>query len=295
MNLATHDSTTGSHRLRLFELHSAALLFGLTGVFGKYIHASPLLIVFGRSAFASASLGVYLLFKRQLSLRVDAMLIVSGLVLAVHWLTFFQSVQVSTVAVAVLTFSTSPVFSTLIEPWVFKERWRPASLIPVVLGLAGVFCMTPSFHLQDRVVLGAVWGTASGLSFSIYTMMNRLQVRRHSPQVLSFGQNTVAAVALVVLLPVYIQHVGVRELSLLATLGILCTAIGQSLYISSLRGVSAQLACIVSTLESPYGILFAVMLLGEIPTLRTIVGGVVILAAAVVATWMQVSSRRTTR
>jgi drug/metabolite transporter (DMT)-like permease len=284
-------SVTSSHRLRLIELHTAALLFGLTGLFGKFLHISPLMIVLGRSAFAAGSLGIYLILIGQFpAFRIGrgfALLVVSGLVLAFHWVSFFQSVQVSTVAVGVLTFSTSPVFSTLIEPWVFRERWQPASLVPALMVIAGVLCLTPSFHLGDRVLLGALWGTGSGVAFSFYTMLNRLQVRRHSPQVLSLGQNLVTAMAMLVMLPFYAERIGIRDVSLLMILGILCTAVAQSLYISSLRGVSAQVACIVSTLESPYGILFAVVLLNEIPSTRTIVGGAIILAAAILATWMQ--------
>jgi drug/metabolite transporter (DMT)-like permease len=125
------------------------------------------------------------------------------------------------------------------------------------------------------------------LAFAIYTLLNRLQVRTNSPQMLSFGQNTVVAVSMLLLMPFYATHVGIRDASLMATLGILCTAVAQSLYISSLRGVSAQLACIVSTMESPYGILFAVIFLGEIPPGRTVIGGTIILAGAGMATWMQ--------
>jgi drug/metabolite transporter (DMT)-like permease len=280
-----------SHRLRLIELHSAALLFGLTGLFGKFLHVSPLMIVLGRSTFAAAALGVYLWFTRRFPAadlkRGWLLLTVSGIALAFHWVSFFHCVQISTVAVGVLTFSTSPVFSTLIEPWFFNEPWKPVTLVPAALVILGVVCLAPTTNLGNHIVLGACWGTASGLAFAIFTLLNRKQVRTLSPQMLSFGQNTVVAVSMLLLLPFYATHITLRDAALMATLGILCTAIAQSLYISSLRGVSGQLACIVSTMESPYGILFAMVLLGEIPPGRTLIGGTIILSAAVFATWMQ--------
>jgi drug/metabolite transporter (DMT)-like permease len=215
------------------------------------------------------------------------LLTVSGIALAFHWVSFFHCVQISTVAVGVLTFSTSPVFSTLIEPWFFKEPWKPLTLVPAALVILGVVCLAPTTNLGNHIVLGACWGTASGLAFAIFTLLNRKQVRTLSPQMLSFGQNTVVAVSMLAMLPFYSTHITLRDAALMATLGVLCTAIAQSLYISSLRGVSGQLACIVSTMESPYGILFAMVLLGEIPPGRTLIGGAIILLAAVMATWMQ--------
>jgi drug/metabolite transporter (DMT)-like permease len=280
-----------SRRLWFWELHGAVLLFGFTGLFGKFLHISPMMIVLGRSAFAAVSLGTFLSLTGKFPSKILSghfgLLIVSGLILAFHWVSFFRCVQISTVAVGVLTFSTSPVFSTLIEPFVFKERWNPATLLPVALVILGVVCLVPSTNFGNHIVLGACWGTASGLAFALYTLLNRLQVRKHSPQMLSFGQNMVVAGAMLMLTPFYSPHAGPHDIALLAVLGILCTAIAQSLYIASLRGVSAQLACVVSTLEAPYGILFALILLREIPTRRSIVGGVVILSAAVLATRMQ--------
>jgi drug/metabolite transporter (DMT)-like permease len=280
-----------SHRLRLIELHSSVLLFGVAGLFGKFLSVPPVMIVLGRSVFAAGFLWLYLqlsgTFSAQRLRRGLPLLTVSGLTLAFHWVSFFHCVQISTVAVGVLTYSTSPVFSTLIEPWFFKERWKPITLLPAILVMLGIICLVPTTNLGNHIVLGACWGTASGLAFAIYTLLNRLQVRTQSPQMLSFGQNGVVCIAMLLLMPFFAAHITTRDVSLMAILGIVCTAIAQSLYIASLRGLRAQLACIVSTLEAPYGILFAAILLGEIPPGRTIVGGVIILTAAGVATWMQ--------
>ena len=97
------------HRKSLIEIHVAVLLFGLTGLFGKFLSIPPQHIVLGRVFFASLSIGCFFVIKRQ-NIRLNSVqdyVVVSalGALLAFHWTAFFTSVQVSTVAIALLTFS----------------------------------------------------------------------------------------------------------------------------------------------------------------------------------------------
>ena len=92
-------------RSALGALHIGALMFGLTGVFGKLAAASPAIIVFGRAAFAVLALAVFARFAsnapwKKLELRDWRRLLVSGVLLAAHWVTFFIAVKVAGVAVA---------------------------------------------------------------------------------------------------------------------------------------------------------------------------------------------------
>ena len=110
----------------MLEIHIAVFLFGLAGLFGKWLALSPMLIVFGRTFFASLVLGAILFFSKKpfrTKSRQDlAVLVLLGVILAVHWITFFHSIQISNVAVGLLTFSTFPLFVTFIEPYFFKEK-----------------------------------------------------------------------------------------------------------------------------------------------------------------------------
>jgi len=276
------------NRLALLELHSAVFLFGLAGLFGKWLTLAPLVIVFGRTAFASLALPAVLLIMRQPLARhwrtIPGWLVLSGAVLAFHWATFFHSIQVSTVAIGVLTYSTFPLFVTFLEPFFFKERWRWLDLATAALVLAGLALIVPGFDVGNNVTRGVFWGTMSGFSFAVLSLLNRRLVAAHPPMVLAAGQNLVAAV---VLLPFIFNQApwpAARDILLLGVLGVVCTALAHVLFIGSLSHMRAQLASVVAGLESVYGILFAFLLLGEVPAGRTLLGGAVILSAVVLAT-----------
>ena len=126
----------------LFEIHIAVLFFGLAGLFGKLVNQPPAVIVFGRVFYAMAFLLPALWFRRQ-SLKLNRSrdylaLLLQGFILAVHWVTFFQSIQVSTVAVGLITFSTFAIFVTFLEPVFFKEKLRPADVVLALVTFGGV-------------------------------------------------------------------------------------------------------------------------------------------------------------
>ena len=103
-----------SGKRSLFEIHLAVLLFGLAGLFGKWLALSPVIIVLGRVFFASVSLILIFLFTKQ-NLRIYPrknyfLLFFLGLILSLHWVSFFKAIQVSTVAVGLLSYSIFPIF-----------------------------------------------------------------------------------------------------------------------------------------------------------------------------------------
>lgn len=272
----------------ILEVHAAIFLLGLTGLFGKFLSLSPVAIVFGRAVFASIALAVVMLLKRtensekKLPWRWVA---VSGTLLAVHWVTFFHSIQLSTVAVGLLTFSSFPLFVTLLEPWFFRERRRWLDLLTAVLVMAGLATIVPNFDLGDKITRGAFWGIISGFVYAILCILNRRLVATQSALALTGGQNFAASLVLLPLVLWNWTSPSPREIALLAILGVICTALAHFLFIKSLAHVRAQLASVVTALESVYAIFFAAWLLGEVPSLRILAGGVVILGAVVVATW----------
>ncbi|MEE8432979.1 MAG: EamA family transporter [Candidatus Desulfatibia sp.] len=110
----------------MLEIHIAVMLFGLAGLFGKLLALPALVIVFGRTLFASFTLGAILLCSsiplRTKSRQDRVVLVLLGALLAVHWTTFFHAIQISTVAVGLLTFSTFPLFVTFMEPFFLKKN-----------------------------------------------------------------------------------------------------------------------------------------------------------------------------
>ncbi len=272
----------------LAEIHAAVVLFGLAGLFGKWLLLSPFIIVLGRVFFASLSLLLLFLLTKQ-DLRIPypkdyALFVLLGFILAVHWVTFFTSIQISTVAVGLLSYSSFPVFTAFLEPLFFRERIKISMIFFALLCVIGIFLIIPRFDLSNSIYRGVLWGVFSGLTFSVLTILNRKLSQKYSSLLITFYQDFSASLFL---LPFYFllqPSLGVEEILLLLVLGIFCTAGSHSLFIKGMRHVSAQTAAIISSLEPVYGIVLALIFLKEVPNVRTVFGGVIILGTALVVT-----------
>jgi len=272
----------------LLEIHIAVLFFGLAGLFGKLVNQSPTVIVFGRVLFAMAFLLPAMWYLKQ-SLRLNRTrdyfaLLLQGFILAVHWSTFFQSIQVSTVAVGLITFSTFPIFVTFLEPVFFKEKLRPADVALALVTFTGVVLVVPAFNLDNTTTQGALWGITSGLTFALLSIMNRKYARAYSSLVVAFYQDAAAALFLLPFLFLPAPAMTLPDMLRLALLGIVFTGVAHSLFIRGLAHVKAHTASIIASLEPVYGILAAALLLGESPAMRELAGGAVILGTALYAT-----------
>jgi len=263
------------------------MLFGLAGLFGKFLILPAWGIVLGRTAFATVALGMAMVFSKNRGPRIGNANIclfgLLGLVLAIHWITFFHAIQVSSVAVGLLSFSTFPVFITWIEPWWFNEKRRAIDMITSMMVLLGLVIMVYPSPIGGQIRAGVIWGTISGLTFAILSLLNRKWVRQYPPVAIAFYQNATATLLLLPLVAWIDIPLNASQLGLLAVLGVVCTALSHALFIRGLTFVRAQLASIIACLEPVYGIVLAYLLLHEIPSLHTLAGGGVILMTTVVA------------
>jgi len=272
-------------RRGLLEIQAAVLLFGLAGLFGKLLPFSPLLIVLGRVFFAGITLGLIIHFSSltwQVKNKADLILLLSlGPLLAFHWVAFFQSIQISSVAIGLLSYSTFPVFTVFFEPWFFREKIKKRNIGLAFLCLFGVYLITPKFNWHHPEFQGVLWGILAGLTFSFLTIFNRRLSQKYSSLVIAFYQDALATLVLLPCLFWLSLSLNVRSLALLVFLGTICTALAHTLFIKSMSFLRAQTAAIISSLEPVYGIALAFLILGERPASKTIIGGLLILAATI--------------
>ncbi|SDF20061.1 DMT family transporter [Sporomusa acidovorans] len=272
----------------LLEIHFAVFLFGLAGLFGKVVELSALMIVFGRVFFASIFLGGVLLYRKQ-KIKLDqykdyVYMLLMGCLLATHWVTFFQSIQMSTVAIGLLTFSTFPVFVTFLEPYFFKEKIKPADMAVAGIAFLGIMLVVPRFELDNHITKGALWGIVSGFTYALLSMLNRRYAKDYSGIVVAFYEQLISVIVLLPFFLVQQPVVKINDLLLLFVLGIIFTGIAHSLFINGLQNIKTQTAGIISCLEPVYGIIFAAFLLHELPTAREMMGGSIILGTVLYST-----------
>lgn len=272
----------------LIEIHIAVLLFGMSGLFGKFLSLPSMIIVLGRVIFSSIFILSLILFMKtsiRLKQKTDYFyLILMGIILAVHWSTFFHSIQISTVAIGLLTFSTFPVFVTFLEPYFFKEKIRPSDIVVAAVTFTGVVLVLPGFQLESDMTQGVIWGVVSGFTYAVLSILNRKYVKEYSSTVIAFYEQSVAAIVLLPFLFIQRPVFWPSDIWLLILLGTVFTGISHTLFINGLKNVKTQAAGIISALEPLYGIIFAIFLLREIPSFREILGGIIILGTVFYST-----------
>lgn len=270
----------------LVVVHAAVLLFGFAGLFGKWLALPAAAIVLGRTLVAAAALAVVVLARGRPA-GPTARLAANGLVLAVHWVAFFEAIAMSSVALGLLGFATFPLFVLLLERWLLGRRWTAVEGATALGVAAGLAILVPSFDPSDATLRGLAWGVLSGATFALLAVRSRALAQTHAPADVALWQNAFAALSLV---PVAGLGAGgwplptLREIGLLLVLGLVCTALAHTLFIASLRRLSAHTASVVVALEPVYGIALAALLLGERPAPRTLAGGALIVGAALLAT-----------
>ncbi len=213
------------------------------------------------------------------------MLLGLGVVLAVHWVTYFQAVRVSTVAIGTISLHTYPIITVLVEPVVDRTRIRADDAIIAFVVLVGIVILVPELSLTSSVTQGVLWGVVSATLFTARNLVVRRFVQRYSGSTLMLYQTAVSAM---VLLPYVLLTRGlaetVGEWPLFLLLGTVFTALTQSLYAGSLRTLPAKTVAIIATLLPLYSAVLAVIVLDEVPAVRTVVGGVVVVGAVMVET-----------
>lgn len=200
-----------SQKRGLTSVHIAVLLFGLAGLFAKMVAQPAIIITLGRVFFSAACLFITFKVKKtniRLTSKKDYILIlIAGIILAIHWTAFMQSIQTSTVAIGTLTFSTFPLFVTFLEPYFFREKLKVASIIQGMIMLLGVAFIVPGFSLENTMTQGILWGMLSAITYALLSLLNRRFSKKYAGSTIAFyeqGASTIVLLpALFIIKPVF--------------------------------------------------------------------------------------------
>lgn len=274
------------HRHAYLAIHAAALLFGLTGIFGELIKTSAVAISMLRAAFAVVTLLALTTALRRpvfagLSARRATALLAAGALLAIHWVTFFIAVKAGGVAVATLGFASFPAFIALLEALLFRERVKLAEWTLVALVVAGLVLVTPSFDFADAGTMGLLWGIGSGLAFALLALANRRFAGGLDSLQVAGWQNAIVVALTLPFAASAVSSLSALDWFWLALLGIFCTGLSHYLFVSSLTRLNARTAGLVIALEPVYAVGFAWILFAQQPSVRMLFGGALIVAAVV--------------
>lgn len=273
-----------SVRSALIRMHAATVLFGISGIFGKLCQCSAIDLVCGRALVAVAALGAICMVQQNppwktVKRRDIVGLGVSGVLLAAHFVTFFMGIKLGGVAVGTLGFACFPVFTAIFEAIAYRERPSQRELQCIAMVSVGLVCLTPSFSLTDTATHGLLWGIASAGVYGLVAIANRHFAGGISGMHTCWWQNIVIIACLLPIAAFDLVALAPLDWLWITCLGLLCTALAYSLYVSSLTALKARQAAIIITLEPVYAILVAWLLFADTPGLGIVLGGALILAA----------------
>ena len=271
-------------RSALLRMHAATVLFGISGIFGKLCQCSAIDLVCGRALVAVAALGGICLIQRNapwknVKLRDISGLGISGVLLTLHFVTFFMGIKLGGVAVGTLGFACCPVFTAIFEAIAYRERPSVRELQCIAMVSVGLVCLTPSFSLASTATHGLLWGIASAGVYGLVAIANRHFAGGMSGMHTCWWQNVVIIICLLPIAAADLVTIAPLDWLWIVCLGLLCTALAYSLYVSSLTALKARQAAIIITLEPVYAILVAWLLFADTPGLGIVLGGALILGA----------------
>jgi len=284
------------HRRALIELHLCVVLWGFTAILGKLITLPATQLVWWRMLLVTVALacfprvwrGLRLMSRREVAIYAGI-----GVVVAVHWLTFYGSVKLANASVAATCMALAPVVTALIEPTITGARFERHNLLLGILVIPGVALVVGG--IPGSMHLGFWMGVASAALASLYNALNKRFLGHHDARAVTWielgaGFLLVAAIGpfmapdgASVVLP------SVQDGAWLLVLAILCTLIPFAMSLATLRHLSAFTAQLAINLEPVYAIGIAVLFLGEARELGMsfFLGVAIVLAAVFAHGWLQ--------
>ncbi|MGI2220695.1 DMT family transporter [Shewanella oncorhynchi] len=280
----------------LIELHLAVLLFGGTALFSKLIPLSALDITFLRCIVAATVLGLLVKFSRKrltLASKQDYLVAIGlGVIVSLHWVTYFAAMQLSSVAIGMIAFFTYPVMTVIAEPLLTGNKIKLHDMLSGVLVLIGVILLIPEANLGNDTTLGIAIGIVSAILFTTRNLLHKHYFSQYSGPHAMFYQTLVAVVFLMPWHQTELGSISLEVWGLIILLGVVFTAAPHALFTSALRQLSAKTVGLVSCLQPFYGAMLALIILGEELNLNTLIGGTIIVATAIFETHQSHQSQR---
>ena len=263
------------HTRALLQVHFCVLLWGFTAILGKLIELPALPLVWWRMLIVVAALALLPRVwrgLRTLTPRLAAGYAGIGVLVGLHWLTFYGAIKLANASVAATCIALAPVFTAVIEPWVARRPFRLRELVLGVAVLPGVALVVGG--VPDGMRAGVAVGAVSALLVAMFGSLNKRLVDHADPltvTALELGAGTLALTALAPLMPLLLPAFagellalpGPRDGGLLLLLALACTLLPFALALMALRQLSAYAVQLITNLEPVYAIVLAALLLGE--------------------------------
>lgn len=259
-------------RQRAFVLlHVSIVLWGFTAILGALISLTAFELVWQRVAITSA----FLLFwpgmiqkLRNLPWKDVSHFGMIGVIIGIHWLCFYGSIKLANASIALITMSTSALFTAFLEPLFTKSKVNKTDLILSMLIIPAMILTTHDF--DESKLIGFAAGIAAAFLSALFAVLNKKKINTTNAEVMTFIEMFSALLFISLTIPVIVHIYGYfsflpsgRDIILMLVLSVCCTILPFLLHLRALKHISAFATNLAINLEPVYGILMAIFILRE--------------------------------
>ena len=258
------------------KLHLVVLIYGFTAILGKLIELPALELVWYRLIIAILTFYIYLKFKREnlvVTRRALLYFFGVGMIVALHWVTFYGAIKLSNVSVTLGCFATTTLFTSFLEPFFYRKRINFFEVLIGLIIIAGLYLI---FRFETRYALGMLVALLSAFLAGLFTVLNKKLVANHRAIQISFYEMIGGLIGLTIFImgsgrgistPLLIPTFS--DLFYLVLLATVCTAFAMTMQVEVMKHLSAFTVTLSINLEPVYGIVMAFFIFGEAERMTT--------------------------
>lgn len=251
------------------NLHLIVFIWGFTAVLGALITIHADALVWYRMLFAAVFLFLFILFKKEsfrIPIREFFKLFFVGLLMAVHWIFFFEAIHVSNVSITLAVFSLGAFLASILEPIFYK---RKVLWYEVFFGLVIIAALAMILQVEMQYFAGMMLALTSIIIGVLFTLMNGKLIENHEPSVITFYE-FLAGVFFITIYFLFTNKFNVNFFILTTTdwvylliLSSVCTAYAFTASVKVMQILSPYTVMLTTSLEPVYGIILAYLIIGE--------------------------------
>ena len=254
----------------ILQLHFIVFIFGFTSVLGALISISALPITIYRMGIASFFLALFIFFYDKNKFKLRKVLIIKilicGLIIALHWITFFYAIKISNVSITVSMMSSAAFLTSLIEPLFFKKKFL---LYELILGILSLFGVSIIFNAEIKYIDGLIVALISSVLVSVFTILNSRIVINNSSITISFYELffgflfSLFYYYLFIDTSLFLEKINYQDLTFLLILGIICTSYAFTKSVDLIKYLKPFTIMMIINMEPVYAILISLLIFGE--------------------------------
>lgn len=252
------------------QLHFVVVILGFTAILGKLIELPALELVWYRMLLTVIVFFIFLKFRKEaalISTRSMLSFLGVGLIIALHWVTFYGAIKLSNVSVTLGCFATTTFFTSFLEPIFYRKRINIFEVLISLIILAGLYLI---FRFETRYATGIMVALFSAFLAGLFTVLNKKLVANHSAIQISFYEMIGGLIGLTmfitfsgrgIVVPSF--HPTLSDLFYLFLMATVCTAYAHTMQVEVMKHLSAFTVTLAINLEPVYGIVMAFFIFGE--------------------------------